>query len=54
MAAPAGVVAMLYYARSPRGLGSTEDIRKEACDASPLLPVPCARAWLDFAASLQQ
>jgi len=32
MAAHAGVVSVLYYALSPRELGSTGDIRKEACD----------------------
>jgi len=32
MAAHAGVVSVLYYALSPRWLGSTGDISKEACD----------------------
>ncbi len=37
MAAHAGVVAVLYYALSPRGLGSTGDLRKEARDEGELL-----------------
>jgi hypothetical protein len=32
MAAHAGVVAVLYYARSPRRLDSTGDMKKEAYD----------------------
>ena len=34
MAAHAGIVAVLYYALSPRGLDPTEDIRQEARNES--------------------